>query len=191
MSLSQAAVMHFFWKTGGSWDNSTVQLPVYEDWSTYRVNLDSVVAQGAWAGGVEGFQLSVFFAAGADLQLDWGALTRESAFADTIRWVDTDLESDARIRLYFDTDQSGADGDLIAGSLSENSLVDTYLWDCSFLPPGVYYAYGIIDDFYNPPRISYSAAPFAIGSPALLPPHLAITRQGAQSVKLILPVCHI
>jgi hypothetical protein len=185
MSLSQAAVMHFFWKTGGSWNNNTVQLPVYEDWSTYRVDLDSVIAQGAWAGQVEGFQVSIFFANNADLQLDWVTLTREGAFADTIRWTDMDLESDARIRLYFDTNQSGADGDLIAGSLSENSLVDTYLWDCSFLPAGVYYAYGIIDDFYNPPRISYSAAPFATGSFALLPPRLAIMRYGTQSVKLM------
>jgi hypothetical protein len=185
MSVSHDAAMHLFWQVGGSWSNNTTQLPVREGWRTYRVDIDSVTAQGTWGGQVENIQLSLFYAEdNALLQLDWATLTEEGAFADTIRWNDWDLESDATIRLYFDTDQTGADGSFVAGPLSENSLVDSYVWDCSFLPPGAYFPYGVIDDSYNPRVVAYAGSPFTVGDVALSPPNLTATRHGPGSVKL-------
>jgi hypothetical protein len=182
MSLSAPAAMHLFWKVGGSWNNNTRQLAVYDGWRTYRVDIDSVVSQGSWAGQVQGLQISIYFATGADLGMDWVTLTRDGAFADTIRWVDADAESDAKLWLYYDTDAAGYDGDVIASGLSENSLVDSYLWDCSFLPPGQYYIHAAIDDGFNPRQSLYSSAPFVIGD-VLLQPNLSIMRYGPASVK--------
>ncbi len=187
MNLSQAGVMHVFWrhKDTGSWDN-TNQIQVFEGWRIYRIPVPQFVSAGSsWNGPLDRLQLSLYGIAGEQLQLDWATLTHEGAFADTIRWTDLDAEDDAWISLYFDTDQQGNDGQLIAGGLSENSLVDSYLWDCSFLPPGAYYAYGVIDDEYNGPRISYAPAPFVIGDGVLLPPDLTVAPYGPQSVKLM------
>lgn len=65
-----------------------------------------------------------------------------------IRWKDRDPDSNARISLYYDTDRDGQGGILINNELLEDpdGKQDSYLWDISPLPAGIYYIYAVIDD---------------------------------------------
>jgi hypothetical protein len=76
----------------------------------------------------------------------------------TIRWTDKDDDSDAVISLYYDINNSGADGTLIVGGIDENpdGLDDRYEWDTTNIPAGAYYVYALIDDGINDSMIDYS-----------------------------------
>ena len=76
-----------------------------------------------------------------------------------IRWSDEDIDSNATVSLYYDSNNSGADGTLIVGGLSEDDdsqWGDSYGWDTSGLSWGDYYVYAVIDDGINAPVIDYS-----------------------------------
>ncbi len=75
-----------------------------------------------------------------------------------ITWTDEDLDDNATISIYYDTDDSGENGTLIASGLAEDldGAGDQYTWDISGLPEGNYYIYAVIDDGVNPPVVDYS-----------------------------------
>lgn len=73
-----------------------------------------------------------------------------------ITWTAADADSDATIRVYYDTDRAGADGVLIADGLRQADATNAFLWDTSGVPTGDYYVYGVIDDGINLPSISYA-----------------------------------
>ena len=81
-----------------------------------------------------------------------------------IEWTDYDPDSNARISLYYDTDQYGEDGILIAQNISEDPDGDSdqYLLDISQMTAGVYFIYAIIDDG-NSTSIDYSNNAIIIG----------------------------
>ena len=79
-----------------------------------------------------------------------------------ISWVDSYPDGDAKISLYYDTDRDHADGILIKDSISEDDLVDHYLWNYSKLNDGVYYIYAVMYDNNGIPVISYSQQPLTI-----------------------------
>ena len=64
-----------------------------------------------------------------------------------IQWTDTDPDSNARISLYYDTDNGGEDGIIITENLEEDldGSNDSYLWDVSALE-GDYYVYAVVSD---------------------------------------------
>ncbi len=66
----------------------------------------------------------------------------------TISWNDNDPDSNALIALFYDNDNNGADGVLLAGGIAEDSegAANTYQWDTSALSPGTYYVYAEISD---------------------------------------------
>jgi len=96
-----------------------------------------------------------------------------------ISWLDEDVDSSAKISLYYDTDSSGEDGTLIAGNIPEDDEDDSYPWDLSELPKGYYYLYGVIQDeeqrvvVYHQSRIrvSHSVLSFSPGAIQLEPSH--------------------
>ncbi|MCU7860803.1 MAG: hypothetical protein KZQ86_13455, partial [Candidatus Thiodiazotropha sp. (ex Lucinoma kastoroae)] len=79
----------------------------------------------------------------------------------TLRWTDEDPDSNATILLYYDDDNTGADGTLIVDNIAEDSdeADDAYDWVVVTTPPGFYYVYAVIDDgnsssvVYNPHSI--------------------------------------
>ena len=96
-----------------------------------------------------------------------------------ISWLDEDVDSSAKISLYYDTDSAGEDGTLIAENIPEDDEDDNYLWDLSELPKGYYYLYGVIQDeghrvvVYHQSRIrvSHSILSFSPGAIQLEPSH--------------------
>ena len=76
----------------------------------------------------------------------------------TVRWTDRDPDSNAAIALYYDINNSGADGTLIVSGIEEDpdGLHDAYTWDTSDIPAGSYYVYARIEDGTNDPAIAYS-----------------------------------
>jgi hypothetical protein len=75
-----------------------------------------------------------------------------------IKWTDSDPDSNAAISLYYDTDNHGADGVLIASSLNEDDdgSNGVYYWNTAAIPEGECYIYAVINDGINDPVVSYS-----------------------------------
>jgi beta propeller repeat protein len=81
----------------------------------------------------------------------------------TVRWLASDPDSDATIRLYYDTDQDYSsvvgllrDPGGLPAVLSEDSPGDSFIWDTSYVAEGMYYVVAEVDDDVNPPLIVYS-----------------------------------
>lgn len=73
-------------------------------------------------------------------------------------WVASDLEENARISIYFDSNNSGFDGYVsqFCKDLSEDSSTDSCVSDTRFLKNGTYYLYACIDDLINDTVCDYA-----------------------------------
>jgi hypothetical protein len=80
-----------------------------------------------------------------------------------IEWRDIDVNSNASISLYYDSDNTGFDGSLIIDAIEEDAdnAADKYLWDISMMPDGEYFIYAIISDETSSYR-AYAKEPFTI-----------------------------
>ncbi|GEM_PF-1968895 len=76
-----------------------------------------------------------------------------------------DPDSNARVSLFYDTDNAGFVGVPIVSNLIENDGVQTYTWDPSQIPAGAYFIYAQIDDGANPPAFAYSATSINTAAP--------------------------
>ena len=69
-----------------------------------------------------------------------------------ITWIDTDTDDNAKISLYYYYSGIGhpstyqGQGELLVSGLSEDSSVDSFVWDMSGYKSGNYYLYAEIDD---------------------------------------------
>lgn len=75
----------------------------------------------------------------------------------TITFNAADSGSDAIVSLFYDNDNEGTDGVLIASGIVESDGVQTFVWDPGHIPAGKYFIYAQIDDGENPPVIEYSS----------------------------------
>ncbi|MBN1901203.1 hypothetical protein JW926_07765, partial [Candidatus Sumerlaeota bacterium] len=103
---------------------------------------------------------TVDFVMGAPPEIDivTPSVAGERAFGKyAINWTDSDPDNAASISLYFDNDNTGADGALITEGISEDSVIDHYEWNTTSTSEGIYWIYGVIDDEVNPPVVSYSS----------------------------------
>jgi hypothetical protein len=68
----------------------------------------------------------------------------------TLQWQDADPDSNARISLFYDTDDKGFDGVLIESDIPEDpdDSGDSYAWDITGLE-GTFYVYAQISDHYS------------------------------------------
>jgi LPXTG-motif cell wall-anchored protein len=85
-------------------------------------------------------------------------------FEFSILWKDSDPDDDAEISLYYDDEDSGIAGKLIAEGLNEDAhgTSGVYTWNTSELPEGEYYLTGICDDGINDPVTSHSTHPVIV-----------------------------
>ena len=74
-----------------------------------------------------------------------------------IQWIDKDDDDNAKISLYLDHDNSGANGILVHSSIDENDDKNHYEWIVpDHIPDGTYYLYAMIFDNNHAPKFSYS-----------------------------------
>jgi uncharacterized repeat protein (TIGR01451 family) len=65
-----------------------------------------------------------------------------------------DADSNATVKLFYDTDNIGFDGILIDGNLTETDSSSTYSWNTQGITPGNYYVYALAVDENNAPVFS-------------------------------------
>lgn len=80
-----------------------------------------------------------------------------------ISWQDNDPDSNAMISLYYDSDNSGTDGMLIAADIQEDDETDIFTWDTADMMTGVYYLYAVVDD------TSTTASAYSLAAVTILP----------------------
>ncbi len=107
----------------------------------------------------------------------------EADAAFIIHWQAEDTDDDADVSLYYDTDDGGEDGTLIADSISENGS-GFFDWNVSALADGVYYVYVVVDDGINLPVVQYSPGPLIVNHPPSL---YELTVSGASGGSVIAP----
>lgn len=95
-----------------------------------------------------------------EVKVDWVRLTDPSTYTThNIEWSNSGAST---IDLFFDTDASGYDGQLIVSGLDANS--GSYPWQPGYLPPDDYYIYALIDGgSYS----AYSSGPLTINAPPI------------------------
>ncbi|MCP4693455.1 MAG: hypothetical protein GY859_35785, partial [Desulfobacterales bacterium] len=77
----------------------------------------------------------------------------------------TNRIGDMEIRLYYDTDNAGADGAPINdAAIQDDDETDSYEWDVSGIPDGAYYVYAVVDDGISEPLVVYSAGALTISA---------------------------
>jgi len=76
--------------------------------------------------------------------------------AVNIAYTAADADSDAEVQLFYDTDNTGLDGVLIARGLPEADGPGSYQWNTQGVAVGDYYVYAMVTDGDNPPVYSYS-----------------------------------
>ena len=74
-----------------------------------------------------------------------------------IEWIDSAILDSTKISLYYDNDNLGQDGILIASNLKPVNGRNSYNWNYINISPGSYYVYATIDDGQNAQRTSYSS----------------------------------
>ncbi len=74
----------------------------------------------------------------------------------TINYNAFDADSNAEVKLFYDTDNQGFDGILIADNLLENDGAGSFLWNTEGIPSGDYFIYAMVMDENNPPAFDYS-----------------------------------
>lgn len=82
-----------------------------------------------------------------------------------ITWTAQDVDDEAKIALYYDTNNSGADGTLIVSNQTEGSVTQ-YAWNCSGRSAGNYYIYAVIRDETNAPVTVYSPGAVQVNHPS-------------------------
>lgn len=74
----------------------------------------------------------------------------------TISYNAFDSDSDAQIKLFYDTDNEDFDGILITDELLETNGQDSFVWNTQGVAAGDYFIYAMIMDENNAPVYSYS-----------------------------------
>jgi hypothetical protein len=137
-TVSQYAV---WWRnTNGSWQGCNSPDYLVENWSTYTLNMGSC---SGWQNGQNKTNLRIYPAIQPNytFQIDWVKLYQPGSASYLITWTATDTVN-ATVALYYDTNNSGYDGILIASGL--DPMDGSYMWDVSQLGLGNYYVYAKI-----------------------------------------------
>ncbi|HWB71529.1 MAG TPA: cell wall-binding repeat-containing protein, partial [Egibacteraceae bacterium] len=171
----------------------TKELVTYTDPDRYTVDLhtdprewvmedDSGYRHGWRGGGVVTARLDVNEDRGPrrwhldDVQLRADDEARGGAF--DIRWHDNNpaTAAGATVSLYYDSDDRGFDGTLLAAGVAQHEGVNGYRWDTGGLPTGRYWVYVVADGGVATGR-SYSTGPVAVTfTPARYGPRVAAAR---------------
>jgi hypothetical protein len=85
-----------------------------------------------------------------------------------IAWEADDIDDDAEIYFFYDTDNDGFNGIPVnAQSIREDSRIEQLIWDNTDVEPGEYYIYAVIEDSLNAPTRIYSRGTIVVDDPSL------------------------
>ncbi|MDP1807934.1 MAG: hypothetical protein Q8L35_00125, partial [Actinomycetota bacterium] len=140
----------------------------YPSWQTYTIDLTTAgldVGSIGWKGLVRDFRFDPLeWRARRRFYLDYVSLKADDA-ADkqfVIKWRQQRAASGAtRVDLYYDLDDQGFDGRLIAANLAVKKGINKFKWKTGKVKPGLYHVYAIATDGNNSTR-SYSSGPVRI-----------------------------
>lgn len=115
--------------------------------------------RGVWQATIEsltGGEDYLFQALGRNLPpaVTLESITAAGADGYTIEWTAQDADPEATLALYYDTDDSGSDGTLVAQGLDPSA--GSYTWNTSQVQTGDYYIYARMDDLKNMPVSAYA-----------------------------------
>jgi len=121
-------------------------------------------SHSGWTGYVDSFRIDphefsssrAFFFDEVRITSDW---TADDAFE--IEWELSDVDGLVNVSLFYDTDDTGFDGTLIASNLLSSPGTGSYIWDTSSVPEGTYWIYAVVDDGLNLNRC-YSGGPVIV-----------------------------
>ncbi|MBU2431949.1 MAG: Ig-like domain-containing protein [Proteobacteria bacterium] len=89
-----------------------------------------------------------------------------------IEWIDSGSPDSTLISLYYDRDNTGLDGVLIAKNIQPINGRNSYTWNYITVPPGSYYIYAVIEDGRNGTQSSYSQGKIIVSSNIPAPSNL-------------------
>jgi hypothetical protein len=112
-------------------------------------------SHSGWTGYVDSFRIDphefsssrAFFFDEVRITSDW---TADDTFE--IEWELADADGSAYVSFYYDTDNTGFNGTLIASNLLCSPGTGSYSWDTSSVPEGEYWIYAVVDDGLNQNR---------------------------------------
>jgi len=133
-------------------------------------------SHAGWTGMVDSFRidphefsdLRAFFFDDVKITADW---TADASFPVT--WNLDDADGNPVVALYYDTDDAGFDGVLIAANLAGGAK--SYNWDTSGVPAGTYWLYAVVNDGLNENR-AYAGGPVVIRHAAGGTPTIGVSR---------------
>ena len=98
----------------------------------------------------------------------------------TVEWLDFCDNYNGQISIYYDNDNQGFDGTLLATNISEDAdgSNGTFTFNTDDIPPGQYYIYATIYDENGNPASSYSQNFFTIGTQIPAPTNLNYNLNG-------------
>ncbi|QEF98368.1 Serine-aspartate repeat-containing protein D precursor [Stieleria maiorica] len=127
-----------------------------------RVVVVSQPESGVWSLSVDGNGNTghVDFFAGSSNSPPEGVITQVAGggFGQqvSISYDALDIDNDASIAFYYDSDSDGLDGILIQSGIAETDESGQLTWDTNGVPDGSYFVYMTIDDGINAPVSVYS-----------------------------------
>lgn len=133
-------------------------------------------SHSGWTGLVDSFRIDPhefsdqrgFFFDDVKITADW---TADASF--TVLWNLEDGDGTPTVSLYYDADNSGYDGTLIAPNIGPGAT--SYLWDTSGLPAGTYWVYAVADDGLDQNR-AYASGPLIINHTSGGNPTIVLSR---------------
>ncbi|MBN1426160.1 fibronectin type III domain-containing protein [Candidatus Fermentibacteria bacterium] len=153
------------WYANGQW-SWTDNIPASEGWHVYSIDMS---AHPNWSGNVTRLRLDPVYLANVIIAIDWVRLPVPNSSTFDIAWEDSDPDDDALIDLIAYQGSWGGSRIPITQGIHENSTVDHFAWDVSFLPAGSYYLLATLDDGINRPDTLYAPYPLTIAHPPTTP----------------------
>ncbi len=158
--VGAGSVARIFWqRTTDASPQSSDDIVINEGVNTYVFDMTTIVNEPApgtpYNGTIKYFRIDPHeFSTVRDFYIDDVKLAADDEANGRfgITWAATDPDDDAQISLFYDTNNSGFDGQPIASGLSENDLNNVYVWDTRGIANGTYYVYAVITDGLNTTR---------------------------------------
>ena len=173
-NVSQDIIIHHL---DGRWIMDKVVL----DMKTLPLETDpgASPSKSGWTGEADCFRIDPHeFSDGRQFFFDDVRLTSDiTAYGSyAIEWAVTDSDNTPTLSLYYDTDNSGYNGTLIASGISAPSGTGTYDWNAAGIPSGKYWIYAVVNDGLNTNRC-YSRGPVVLTQVGTVPNQINLSKR--------------